>query len=409
MSQSVPHLPAFALFGALLSAAGLPIYIHAPKFYVDEFGVSLVTLAAVLVGLRLLDVVQDPLLGRLSDALRAYRSAAVAIATLVMAAAMVGLFAVTPPIPALWWFAAMLTLVFSTFSFLTICFYAQGVAAANSLPDKGHLRLARWRETGALLGVCSAAVAPTVLGLVMERPFAGFAASFAVLAGAALLFMRREWRGAAGLPSAGLLTILNDAPARRLLLLALVNAAPVAVSSTLFLFFVEARLEAPGFGGVFLVVFFLSAALSSPFWSLAAERFGVKPVLLLAMVMAICAFGCAVTLGPGDTVLFALICVASGATMGADLTLLPAVFARRMAVISPAASQGFGLWSFVSKLTLAVAVLLLPVLELAGFQSGAEAHPASALQMLSWLYAGVPCALKLIAVALLAATSLQET
>jgi GPH family glycoside/pentoside/hexuronide:cation symporter len=61
--QSGARLPSYSLFAALLAAAGLPIYIHAPKFYVDEFGVSLAALGTVLFGLRLIDVVQDPLLG----------------------------------------------------------------------------------------------------------------------------------------------------------------------------------------------------------------------------------------------------------------------------------------------------------------------------------------------------------
>lgn len=70
MAARAQRLPAYALFAALLSAAGLPIYIHAPKFYVDEYGVSLAALGAVLFGLRLLDVVQDPVLGRVSERLR---------------------------------------------------------------------------------------------------------------------------------------------------------------------------------------------------------------------------------------------------------------------------------------------------------------------------------------------------
>lgn len=63
------NLPAYAIFAAMLSAAGLPIYIHAPKYFVDEYGVSLVALGSVLFALRLLDVVQDPLFGRWSGRL----------------------------------------------------------------------------------------------------------------------------------------------------------------------------------------------------------------------------------------------------------------------------------------------------------------------------------------------------
>lgn len=403
------RLPAYALFAALLASAGLPIYIHAPKFYVDEYGVSLAALGSVLFGLRLLDVVQDPLLGRLSEAMRAYRGAAVAVACAVMASAMLGLFAVEPPIAPLVWFGLMLTLVFSAFSFLTINFYAQGVIKADTLGGSGHLHLARWRETGALLGVCVAAIAPVMLGAVMNAPFAGFAMGFAVLAVASVLAMRPEWASDGVAAGSGIGVVLRDTQARRLLLIALVNAAPVAVSSTLFLFFVETRLLAPGMEGVLLLLFFLSAALAAPFWGMLAERFGVKPVLLSAMVLAIIAFGFALTLGAGDWFWFALICVASGATMGADLTLLPAIFARRMAVISPSASEGFGLWSFVSKFTLAfAAVSLLPALERAGFESGAVNNPDSALTLLSVFYAGVPCAMKLVAIALLATTDLEE-
>ncbi|WP_300032526.1 MFS transporter [uncultured Roseobacter sp.] len=407
--QTAEHLPAYSVFAALLSAAGLPIYIHAPKFYVDEYGVSLAALGAVLFGLRLLDVVQDPLLGRLSEKLRDQRAVAVAAGCAVIAAAMTALFAVPPPVPALVWFGLCLTLVFSAFSFLTINFYAQGVIKGAGMSGAGHLRLARWRESGALVGVCVASVTPVALGAVMSAPFTGFAGGFAVLAVTAWYVMRNEWSTAGLGVSTGFAAVLSDRLARRLLLIALVNAAPVAVSSTLFLFFVETRLEAPGFEGPLLLVFFLSAALAAPLWGALAERIGAREVLLIAMVLAIVSFGSAFTLGPGDWLLFALICVASGATLGADLTLLPAIFATRMASISPSASEGFGLWSFVSKLTLAfAAVSLLPLLENAGFRSGAADNPPEALALLSLLYAAVPCALKLIAILLLSVTNLKE-
>ncbi|WP_418361296.1 MFS transporter [Sulfitobacter alexandrii] len=403
------RLPAYALFAALLSAAGLPIYIHAPKFYVDEYGVSLAALGAVLFGLRLLDVVQDPLLGRLSERLHAHRGMAVTVGAGVMAAAMLGLFAVPPPFLPIAWFALMLTLVFSGFSFLTICFYAQGVSKADSLPGRGHLSLARWRETGALLGVCVASVAPVGLGAVMGAPFAGFAAGFAVLALASVVAMAGEWRDAGLPPATGFGTVLRDPEARQLLLIALFNAAPVAVTSTLFLFYVEIALEAQGWEGPLLLLFFLSAAGAAPFWGMMAERFGGKRVLLAAMVLGILSFGGALFLGPGDVWIFAVVCVASGAVLGADLTLLPAMFATRMARISPSAAEGFGLWSFVSKFTLAfAAVALLPLLEAAGLRSGAEESPPQAVSLLIIFYAGVPCLLKVLAIGLLSRVKTTE-
>ncbi|MEN8891448.1 MFS transporter [Planktotalea arctica] len=401
-------LGGYALFAALLSAAGLPIYIHAPKFYVDEFGVSLGALGAVLFALRLLDVVQDPLLGKLAAMTASARRFAVAIGVAVLCIGMTGLFAIPPFFSPVIWFALTLTLVFSAFSFLTISFYAQGVAKADKMHGSGHLRLARWRETGALLGVCAASIAPFLLITVMDAPFTGFAIGFAVLGLCAAALMQAEWSSAAPPKSLGFAVVLQDSQARRLLLIALVNAAPVAVSSTLFLFFVESRLDAPGQEGVLLLLFFLSAAGAAPIWGFWAQKYGIRPVLLTAMVLAVFAFGFAMTLEAGDVAMFTLICIATGAAMGADLTLLPAAFASRMAKIAPNAAEGFGLWAFVSKLSLAfAAVLLLPMLERSGFTSGGVNSDAS-LWLLTLLYAGVPCALKVLAIGLLSTTKLEE-
>lgn len=407
-SPAAERLSAYALFAGVLAGAGLPIYIHAPKFYVDEYGVSLASLGGVLFALRLLDVVQDPLLGRLSDRLRQRRGSAVTVAVLVLVGAMLGLFAVPPLLSPVIWFAVMLTLVFSAFSFLNISFYAQGVIKADQLGKAGHLLLARWRETGALLGVCAAAVAPVALMVWMDRPFAGFAVGFGIMAMAALGAMWGRWEDAASAPSGGVGRVLRDPVARRLLLIALLNAAPVAVSSTLFLFYVESRLGAPGSEGGLLLLFFLAAACAAPVWGLLAQRLGARRVLAWGMMLSILSFGGALFLGTGDLALFAVICAGSGAALGADMTVLPALFARRMAQIAPSASDGFGLWSFVSKFTLAfAAVLLLPALGAAGFQSGAQ-NPEAALTLLSLFYAGLPCLLKSVALVLLVTSSLEE-
>lgn len=408
MKALTDRLPAFSLFAAVLSGAGLPIYIYAPKYYADTYGVSLTALGAVLFGLRLFDVVQDPVLGWISERLTRFKKLAITLTAVVLALSMIGLFAVAPPIAPIWWFGLTITGLFTAFSFLTINFYAQGISKAGTA-EGGHVRLAAWRESGALLGVCIAAVIPTVLIGVVADPFAVFAFGFAVVTLIAAYFMWPEWKGRVAQEPSQIRDILADPIARRLLVLALVNATPLAVSSTLFLFYVESRLGAPGWEGGLLVLFFLAAALSSPAWSALARRFGEKRVLLAAMTLAIASFGYTLTLSMGDVIPFAIICVLSGATIGADLTLMPAMFAKRMAAISPTGGQGFGLWSLVNKFTLAfAAVVLLPLLERFGFTAGATDLPDTALTTLTVLYAVVPSLLKLLAIGLLIATKLEE-
>ncbi|MFO1201351.1 MAG: MFS transporter [Tabrizicola sp.] len=404
------RLPAWSLFAALIAIAGLPIYIHAPKFYVDQYGTSLAAMGLTLAALRLIDVVQDPLLGWLAEATRPIRRLTIALATTLMALSLYALFAVTPPIQPLLWFAFTLTLLFSAFSYLTICFYAEGVTKAQALGPQGHIRLAGWREAGSLIGVCLAATAPVALAALTDTPFTAFALIFAAIALAATLAMRREWQGTPAEPTAHPWDLfrpaLQDPLSRRLLLIALLNAAPVAVTSTLFLFFVESRLALPGYEGPLLLLFFLAAATSTPLWSLLARRHGPKPTLLAAMTLAIASFLWTLTLGANDLVPFALISAASGVALGADLTLLPAIFAQRLAQTGTPEAAAFGLWNFVSKLSLALAALtILPALQAAGFQPGGQ-NTESALHTLTLIYAGLPCVLKLTAIALLARTTL---
>ena len=408
MNALQQRLPAYSLFAAVISAAGLPIYIYAPKYYADTYGVSSTALGALLFALRLFDVVQDPVLGWISERLQQGKAFWVSLGALLLGLSMWGLFAVEPLLPPIWWFGLTITGLFTAFSFLTINFYAQGVGKASEVSG-GHVRLAAWRETGALLGVCVAAVAPTVLMGMTSNPFAIFAGGFVAITALATLWMWPEWSGRTQTEPTGIGVIISDPLARRLLILALFNATPLAVSSTLFLFFVESRLGAVGWEGPLLVLFFLAAALSAPFWSRLAGRYGAKSTLLTAMALAIISFAYTLTLSTGDEIQFAVVCVLSGATIGADLTLLPAMFARRMAVVSPNGGQGFGLWSLVSKFTLAfAAVILLPLLENAGFTAGQSDLPETALTTLTVLYAGVPSLLKLVAVALLVTTKLEE-
>ncbi|MEM8914219.1 MAG: MFS transporter [Pseudomonadota bacterium] len=385
----------------MLASAGLPIYLHAPKVYVDEYGVDLAVLGYVLFGLRFIDFIQDPLLGWLVGRLDKARPFAAMVGASGLMLGMVCLFAVSPPITPIVWMGGCLVLLFTSYSFLSILFYARGIGQAESMGRNGHVRLAAWREIGALLGVTFASTAPTILlTMGFAAPYAIFAAMFVVLGAMATILMNPVWPGDVEVRGTGFARLLRDPQTRRLLLVGLINAAPVAITGTLFLFFVEYRLGNPDYAGAFLLAFFAAAAIGAGLFSAAARRFGTVKMLGIGMALSIVTFSFAYTLETGDFAAFFAVCIASGLALGADMALLPALFAQRVATISGNGGEAFGLWNFCAKLSFALGAMALPALQAGGFQAGAENGP-EALAQLSLLYALVPCILKLAALALL--------
>ena len=166
---------------------------------------------------------------------------------------MLGLFAIDAPIAPVVWVSLCLVVTFTSFSFLSIVFYAEGVHRGLAL---GHVRVATWREAGGLLGITGAAILPFALP---GNGYAGFAVVFGAVLLLGVLSMRGGWHRVER-PTFRLREALAESGLRRFLLLAFLNAAPVAITSTLFLFFVDARLELGGQAGLFLASFFLAAA-----------------------------------------------------------------------------------------------------------------------------------------------------
>jgi glycoside/pentoside/hexuronide:cation symporter, GPH family len=121
------------------------------------------------------------------------------------------------------------------------------------------------------------------------------------------------------------------------------------------------------------------------------------------MGLAVLSFGGAMWLGAGDVTAFALVCIASGVALGADLVVPSALLAG---VIQRAGHSGqfeglyFGWWNFATKLNLALAAgIALPLLGAFGYAPGSR--DPDALSVLTLAYCLLPCTLKLVAAALL--------
>jgi Na+/melibiose symporter-like transporter len=281
----------------------------------------------------------------------------------------------------------------------------QSWAVAWTAKIAGQSRLIGARELCGLVGVISAAAiagqqSGGLLGLVaVISAIAAIAASFG------LRLIGHRSSPAASRPQVAWSTLLQQAKLRELLGTMGINALANAIPPTLILFFLQDYLGAtPSQASGLLAAYFVAAAAAVPFWSWAAHHFQAKTVWIIAMSIAVAAFGWTLTLDQDGLMAFAAICLITGAVLGAELVCPPILLGRR---IDREHHRGtleasyFGLWNLVIKLALALAAgLTLPILSGLDYQPGISS-PDNNLSALRWAYAGIPIALKCIAIAAL--------
>jgi GPH family glycoside/pentoside/hexuronide:cation symporter len=391
------QLLSYGLFGLPLALVALPVYVMVPQLYAGSLGMPLAMVGAILLGARVLDAFIDPLLGRWMDRSRYTRGYA-SFVLLSLPLLAVGFIALMLP-PALSqeqlaaWFGASLVLVYGGYSLATIAHNSWGASLTQQRGERA--RLTATREGCALVGVVLAAILPPLTGL------AGVVIAFVVLllAGAMLLLKhspRASSIRATDAEQGSWLLPLTVPRFRWLCAVYAMNGIAAAVPATLFLFFASDRLQLPQYAALFLLLYFASGGLALPLWTRLAGSIGEARTWLLAMLLAVVAFTWTAQLSAGALLPFAIICVLTGATLGADLALPPALLAG---VIGAAGHGGeregsyFGVWSWITKMNLALAAgISLPLLEWLGYTPGATDE--AALSALTIAYAVLPCVLK---------------
>jgi len=395
------HPSRYGLLGLPLAFLALPLYVSLPAYYASEYGMALSTLGALLLFARFIDAALDPLIGRWSDGwLRPGRvGPIVMVAAVVMFVAFAGLF--FPPglkgAALVAWAAVMLVLGYIAFSVVSVTHQAWGARLGGNAVQQ--TRLVAWREGLALVGVLMASVLISQVGWgITTATLAVFLALglWSLLASPLPANANYAEPVRWGLP-------WRTPAFRKLLLVYAVNGIAAAVPATVLLFFVRDRLQAPQYEALFLVAYFAAAAASMPLWLRLVARLGQARAWLLGMALAVVSFVWAALLGQGDVAAFVAICLATGVAAGADLAIPGAMLTR---VVQTAGLAGraegafFGWWNAATKLNLALAAgLALPLLQVLGYQEGVQ--NAASAHALSFVYALVPCTLKLLAMLLL--------
>lgn len=392
-----------------LAFAGMPLYIHAPDFYAAQFGASLATIGLLLLLLRCIDAVQDPIIGRLSDRFAEHRGQILLIATMLLAASFAMLFMPLEAYLLPWFFVAMLL---ATTAFSTISINLNTIGGIWSRNSFEKTRITTMREAFSLVGLLIAVILPAALSQTMPMTEAFMWVSVVLLfiaAGSIVLFLRwyrranmtyeksgeyqNMWRAIRHLPKS----------TKRFYLIYAITMLASSMPALLVLFFIRDRLDAESYTGLFLLLYFLAGIAGMPLWQTINKHYDKLKAWLVSMLLAVSVFVWAFFLSAGDVWQYGVICVLSGIAFGADLALPPSILADDIQRhhTQKEASVQFGLFAFMAKAALAISSAIgLTILDMVGFRA-AEENDYTALVTLSILYALIPCFIKLISALIL--------
>ncbi len=423
------RLAAYSALQLPLAMAALPVVLNVAHYYGEVLKLSLALIGPILIVSRIIDAVQDPILGYISDRLTHRKNGRLMLVASMVPLMIIGFFMLFDP-PAMFhpgadgsnpnstalsvWLFVSLVLVHLGYAGVSISYHALGAELSDDYNERTRVTVGR--EVFGLTGMMLAVVLPTFL-----------TARFGEAAG-------YQWLGIVYLPIAvlsALPTLLYSPPSvhgpvirkpgstiignflaplknplyRRLLAVFVVNGSALGIAVSVMLFYVEHVLGGNKLqAGMILLAYFVSGAASVPLWMFLSRRLSKASAWFIGVVVTAVAMASAAFLGAGDIGWFIAISVVTGLGIGADYGLPPAILADVINAEEGKDSRGatgayFGLWALCTKLATAIgAAASLPILDLLGFNPGDGQYNTAALVI---VYIALPVGVKLIAAAML--------
>ncbi len=372
-------------------------------------GLGLAVVGSVFLGLRLLDVISDPILGWISDLIPSKygkRKLPIAIGSLVGAPALIMIFTPSSDVGAeyliLW--AAILFLAWTA---IQIPYVSWAVELEHRYSARAQLN--GLREGAGLLGIMGTGALGLFLATYTESQQFQVMAWVTVALGGCVIFLALKF-----VPNGRY--ALDKTPAwptfpwknklfLRVLTAWFINGLANGLPAVCLPLFMGHILNASKTDQATLVfIYFLFAVIGIQGWVYLSGYFSKHSVWCLSMALAILAFLGVPFLSNGDIFAFGCICAITGFALGGDLALPPAIQADcvdwdRYKFRQERTGSLFAYWSMSTKLALGLAVgLSFSVLAWFGLDDQTKTVSKNAETALIVIYSVIPIVLKILAI-----------
>ncbi len=397
------RLIAYSTLQLPLAMTALPVVLNVSKFYGETVQLSLYTMGLIFIFARVVDAIQDPLIGLISDRFtRRGPRGRLAFVAMMLPLLCGGFYMLFVPPSVVYgsqglisaWLMVSLLLVHIGYSGVSISYHSHGAELSDDYNERTKVTVGR--EVFGLLGMTFAVVVPitltqvygdipgyAMLGLIFIPIIVAFSAPTLLWSGPSVhppvIHAERNIFGAFFSP-------LKNPLFRRLMLVFVVNGSALGVAVTVMLFYVEhVLMGSKKEAGIILLVYFICGALSVPLWLLLSKRISKAAAWFVGIALTAVAMSCAMFVGPGDFKWFIVVSIFTGVGLGADYGLPPSILADVINAQEGGDSKGktgsyFGLWALATKLATAIgAAGSLPVAALLGFNPNKLEYGTTAL------------------------------
>ena len=412
--QPTSTLAAFAGPCLPLAALGLPIVVYLPEYYSNALGLPLAAVGAAFMGVRILDILFDPIMGGVMDRTRTrwgrFRPWLALSAPLLMLATYM-LFMARPGVGVgyLW---LWLVVVYAGLSIGVLAHTAWGAVLSADYNQRS--RIYTWWQGGNVVGMIFVLMLPPILAAVAGSGHAAgvqsmgwFIIALLPLTIGAALARVPEPAAPTQVHRSGLreyVGLLKRPTVQRILVADLLLGLAPGITGALFFFYLERVKDfSKGEAGILLLIYFVSALVCAPVWTMLAKRISKHRALSVAGVVYAVVQAAIVILPPGVFWLAVPGMILAGLPFSAGPFLLRSMLAdagdeERLANGADRTGLLYAILAGTAKLGYALAVgITFPLLQLLGFNPQGGGDPQAGLLGLQLLFVVAPAVLGLLA------------